>query len=1052
MNVRRLLLIAFTSLFVSLFSFAQSTGNIQGTVTDASGAVVANAKVTVHNVNTGTDRVVQTDSDGNYLAASLPPGTYSVTIEAPGMQKQVSNNVQLDVARTVPINAALKPGNATETVTVTEAAPLVESTTQSVGQVIEQRTVQEIPLNGRHFVDLGLLIPGSVTPPQNGFLTAPLRGQGSFAFNTAGNREDAVNFMVNGINLNDGVQNQLTFQPSINTVSEFKVDNSTYSAESGRSSGAIVNIATRSGTNNFHGELFEFLRNNAFDARNAFNPVTQPQSSLKRNEFGGAIGGPIVRNKAFFFASYEGTRQRQGLNTNTVLLSPANRAAALASGIPAVVALTNLMPAAANDATGTRFLGSAVAPVNIDQWTGDTRFNISDATNLHVYYAFQKDFRQEPTQGPANIPGFGDTRASHRQIATVNFTHSFSSAVVNETRLGFNRIHITFIPNDLTDPTAIGIGVGPIPTVSIPRIAITDIGISFGGLAGEPQGRGDTTSVLSDTLSLLKGKHSFKFGTELRDFRNANFSADSGTMTFATSAQFVAGQVTSFTRTPGNTPSRINEGSLDFFAQDNYKIKPSLTLELGLRYSWNMTPSEAQNRFVTYSAATNSLLQVGNGIDPVYQQSNLNFQPRVGFAWDIFHDGNTVLRGGYGYQVMEPATNYVTALAGNPPFENPVSFTASAATPFIPIAAAFNSAAGVGLAPRSIDPNFHNAYTESYNLNLQHAFSQSFATMIGYFGSVGRHLEIDRNINQPVLVGNAFVNPVTALSAASPILPGAAVGRIREADSSGTSNYNALWVTADKRFSRGLQFNASYTWSHSIDENSQNSEGLVVQNFNNIRGDRGDSDFDARHRIVLNGIYDFPFKANRVVAGWELSTIVQLQSGNPFTIFASNPVLGAGPGTFNLAAINGVGGIRPDAGAPVTVHPGSVQYFTATYCDPLGTSAAAIATCANNPNFIAPVVAGQPANGLHFGNVARNSLVGPGFQNVDFSVLKTTKITERFSTQFRTEFFDLLNHPNFGQPGQTAGTASFGVISSTRFPTGDSGSSRQIQFALKLLF
>src|SRR6185312_2074487 len=295
MNVRvfRTLLIAVTIAFlISTIAFAQSTGNIQGNVTDASGAAVPNAKVTVHNDGTGTDRVVQTDSDGNYLAASLPAGTYTVTIEAPSMQKQVAKNVQLDVARSVPVNASLKVGSASETVTVTEAAPVTETTTQTVSQVINQRTVQEIPLNGRHFVDLGLLIPGSVTPPQNGFLTAPLRGQGSFAFNTAGNREDAVNFMVNGINLNDGVQNQITFQPSINTVSEFKVDNSTFSAEYGRNSGAIVNIATRSGANDYHGELFEFLRNDYFDARNFFERTTNP-APFKRNQFGFNLGGPL---------------------------------------------------------------------------------------------------------------------------------------------------------------------------------------------------------------------------------------------------------------------------------------------------------------------------------------------------------------------------------------------------------------------------------------------------------------------------------------------------------------------------------------------------------------------------------------------------------------------------------------------------------------------------------------------------------------------------------------------------------------------------------------
>jgi len=303
-------------------------------------------------------------------------------------------------------------------------------------------------------------------------------------------------------------------------------------------------------------------------------------------------------------------------------------------------------------------------------------------------------------------------------------------------------------------------------------------------------------------------------------------------------------------------------------------------------------------------------------------------------------------------------------------------------------------------------------------------------------------LQIDRNINQPV---NGTL-PFPSLSPTSPILPCISVlicpplGRITQRDSSGTSNYNALWVTANKRLSQGVQFNASYTWSHSIDVNSQNAQGIVVQDSNNIRGDRADSDFDARHRIVLNAIYDLPFKGNRAIAGWEFSTIVQLQSGNPFTIFANNP------SGVTLANFNGVGNIRPDAGAPVTINPGSVTYFTATTCDPRVS-----ASCAG-ANFILPVTFAPAAAAVHFGNVHRNSLVGPGFEDIDFSVLKTTKITERWSTQFRTEFFDLLNHPNFGQPGQTAGAAGFGVISNTRFPTGDSGSSRQIQFALKLIF
>ncbi|HYY93600.1 MAG TPA: carboxypeptidase-like regulatory domain-containing protein, partial [Pyrinomonadaceae bacterium] len=309
-------------------AFAQSTATLQGTVTDQQGAVVPNAKVTVRSQATGAERTTQTDADGNYQVASLQPGLYRVEVQAQGFQAQAASDLSVEVARTVVQNFQLSVGSVTQEVTVTAVPPVVETATTSVGTVINQRTVQEIPLNGRHFVDLGLLIPGSVTPPQNGFLTAPLRGQGSFAFNTAGNREDTVNFQINGVNLNDMVQNQITFQPSINTVSEFKVDNSTFSAEYGRNSGAIVNIATRSGTNGFHGELFEFLRNDALDARNFFNFTLPHPPPFKRNQFGGNFGGPVVKDKAFFFFSYEGLRQRQGLTLNTDVPSEAQRAAA----------------------------------------------------------------------------------------------------------------------------------------------------------------------------------------------------------------------------------------------------------------------------------------------------------------------------------------------------------------------------------------------------------------------------------------------------------------------------------------------------------------------------------------------------------------------------------------------------------------------------------------------------------------------------------------------------------------------------------------------------
>src|SRR5258707_1695234 len=300
--------------------------------------------------------------------AALPVGSYRLDARLAGFQPKVVNAVRLEVAQTVVLNVQLGVSGVTEEVAVTAEAPVIESSTTSVGQVINQRTVQEIPLNGRHFVDLGLLIPGSVAPQQNGSLTAPLRGQGSFAFNTAGNREDTVNFMINGVNLNDQVQNQITFQPSINTVSEFKVDNSTLSAEYGRSSGAVVNIATRSGANDFHGEAFEFLRHQSLDARNFFNAASQKQSPFKRNQFGANLGGPLAKNKAFFFVTYEGLRQRQQLDFNSGVLSDAQRAAV---SDPVVKNLLPLIPPAnTTTATGSpRFVGTGTPPVDIDQWT-----------------------------------------------------------------------------------------------------------------------------------------------------------------------------------------------------------------------------------------------------------------------------------------------------------------------------------------------------------------------------------------------------------------------------------------------------------------------------------------------------------------------------------------------------------------------------------------------------------------------------------------------------------------------------------------------------------
>jgi len=1061
-------LVLVAALLATSSALGQSTATVQGTVTDSKGAVLPNATVVVKNRNTSTERTTQTDSAGNYQVAALPVGVYSIEVRLQGFKTGLADQVTLEVAKNVVQNFQMDVGAISEQVLVSSDVPVIETTTTSVGTVINQRTVQEVPLNGRHFVDLGLLIPGSVTPPQNGFLTAPLRGQGSFAINTAGNREDTVNFMINGINLNDMVQNQITFQPSINTVQEFKADNSTFSAEYGRNSGAIVNIATRSGSNDYHGELFEFLRNDYFDARNFFERTTQP-SPFKRNQFGFNIGGPLNvphlgeggpifgykgENRTFFYFSYEGTRQRQGLTISGVTVPTLAQRAAVSDSV-----IKQLLPLIPTPNVGTNgFAGSATAPVNIDQWTLDMSHNISNNDRLHVYYAIQRDERGEPTLQGNSIPGFGDTRQSRRQIFTLNETHTFGSALVNEARFGFNRIHISFTPNAQLNPLDFGIKNGVNEALGLPQMAITGSGLNFGGPTGFPQGRSDTTYVVSDTLSYLRGNHSFRFGGEVRRFFNNNTAKDTGSFAFANMAAFLAGTANTFTVTLGDVSSAIAQGALGVFVQDNYKVRSNLTLELGFRYDWLMSPTERFDRFVDYVPEINSLVRVNNGIAPVYHTNAQNFQPRIGFAWDPFKDGKTSIRGAYAILADQPVTNLVTGNAANPPFAITVALPANTTTQLsnatCPVGC--NAVPGSTVSPSSSDPEFDNGYIQSWNLNVQREVQQGLAVTVGYFGSKGTHLRLTRNLNQTFL--NAALNPVRRfpnLSASSPIAPGLPLLNITFREGTGNSNYNALWVTATKRMGKGLQFNASYTFSKSIDYNSQSSQGVTVQDSYNLLGDRGLSDFDVRHRFVISGLYELPFKGNQLKEGWQFSFIEQSQGGNPVTLLAGNAgAIGVIPAA-NANSLTGLATLRPDVTGPVTISPTAaptgigVQWFPNLVCDPRPGG-----SCPSGATVVLPVQFISGKTIYHFGSMGRNVIIGPSFHNTDLSLIKRTKLSERQMIEFRWEVFDVFNHANFGQPGRTAqvGSTAFGVITNTRFPTGDSGSSRQMQFALKYKF
>jgi hypothetical protein len=697
---------------------------------------------------------------------------------------------------------------------------------------------------------------------------------------------------------------------------------------------------------------------------------------------------------------------------STTVLSAAQRASVTD---PIVQKLLPLIPLA--NSPGNVFVGSAVAPVDIYQGTANFSEVISDSNRFNAYYAMQHDVRDEPpTTDGNNLPNYGDQRQGWRQLLTLNDVATLSSNLVNEARAGFNRIHIVFAAENQLNAADYGINSGVNAAIGLPQITVTGA-FEFGGVNGFPQGRGDDNITLSDTVSWVKGAHTFKFGAEAHRVIGDSFSYSPGTFSFPSISAFLADQSTRFTANSSNHAARISVYSLGSFVQDSWKTTSRLTLDLGLRYDWYGTPTEAENRFVVFDPAADALEHIGSNGGPslAYNQNALNFEPRVGLAYDVFGTGKTVIRSAYAIFVDQPVTGLVGGLVNNPPYALPVTLTASASAPFS-FANAYSLSAGT-VSPVSVAHNYKDAHVQSWNFNVQQQLGASYGMMLGYFASKGTNLNVERNYNQPI----NGVLPYANLSASSPIDPGAKLGNILVYESDANSSYNAMWLTLEKHFSKGLQFTSSYTWSKSIDENSRNEQGLVIQNSYNIAGDRGLSDFDTRNRFTLDGVYDLPFKG-RFISGWEISLIEQIQSGNPINFHTTN------------TSFVGAGVLRPNVTGPVTTGYSPATNRNATYI-----------TYIQDPSVLVD-------QGNAFGNLGRNVIIGPGFSNLDASLIKNFQLTERLRLQFHADAFDVLNQANWNQPTSSVGSSTFGLISSTRFPAGDSGSSRQLQLALKLIF
>ncbi|HEU5257269.1 MAG TPA: TonB-dependent receptor [Vicinamibacterales bacterium] len=981
---------------------AQTVATLQGRVLDSSGAALQSASITVRNQEAGFRTVVATNADGRYNVPAIPAGSYEVTAAAEGFRPEIIEKLTFEVGRTLVRDFRLNLGGQSEAVIVTAELPLLDRATSTVGHVVSPQTIRGSPLNGRHFVDLGLLVPGSVAPSQTGFSTTPIRGTGALAFNTAGNREEAVAYVINGVTTNNMTFGSIGFPSPVGSIEEFKVDNSTFRAEYGHVSGAIVNLITRSGTDRFRGEAYEFFRNDALDARNFFEFTSPDPHPFNRNQFGATLGGPVIRGRTFFFATYEGLRQRQGLDLQAVVPSDAQRAAV---NDATIARLLPLIPRANYfDADGVpRFVGAGNAVVHENTWTADVRHNAGTSDRIQAFMGRQQVSNREPSPSGTNIPGFGQVRGVWKSTLTVNETHTFGASLLNEARFGQTAQDGHTLPAAVLNPVDFGIVNGVDYPVGLPQIIVAGA-LNFGGPAAAPQGRKDSLYVFNDTMTRVVDRHSMRFGGEYRRFLNNNFAEGTGQFNFPSMAAFLTGTANAFNITLGRRTSHITQDALSFFAQDGVRIGSNLTLDLGLRYEWHVTPTERDNQFVVFDAPTVSLARIGVNLKSIYQQNNRNFEPRLGLAWTPWGDGLTVIRAAYGSAVDQPGTTAVRDTTGNPPFATPLTATGS-----ISPRAAVTATQPVRLAPVTIDPRFQNASMRSWNVNVQRQIARDLSAMIGYFGSRGANLRISRNINQPV---NGIL-PFPSVSMGSPIRPGEPLGTITQVESTGFSSYNGLWVSANKRLSRGLVFDTSYTLSKSLDTNSLNSSGFAVQNGYDIAGEYGLSDFDARHRFVINAIYDLPFTGHALTRGWQLATIVQAQSGNPVNIVTNNSTL------------NGVANtVRPDLVAPVRIT-GSVDgWFDAS-------------------SFAA-------ANG--FGNLRRNAAIGPGFVNTDLSVMKRVAAGRDRVLQLRIDAFDLFNHANFGPPGNVVGSPMFGKISRTRLPTGEAGSSRQIQLAAKLSF
>jgi hypothetical protein len=1034
-----------------------ATGTISGTVRDASGAALPGTKVVVLNADTGISRTVETDVEGRYSALSLSLGNYKVTASLAGFGTQVRSGIVLTVGREEIVDLSLAVGSVEQSVEVSGEAPLVDSTTATLGSLVDAKTIRAIPLNGRSWDQLALLQPGVIlTSPGIPASTSYLFGSGK-RFSVGGQRDVSNYFLLDGTDIND----QANGTPGgaagtnlgVDTILEFKIFTNSFKAEYGHSTGSITSAVTRSGTNDWHGTGFEYIRNSVLDTRNYFDTTASPPP-FKRNQFGGVLGGPIKKDKTFIFGGYEGLRQGQDTTQIATVPTALARQGVLPTGTvpvnPVAVPYLNLypLPNGRDFGNGTaEFLSAPTAITNEDNAMVRVDHQLNAKTGLFARYTFDQDSVNQPL----NLPDAVQLSATRRQYLTLQATTVLSPKALNSFRFAYNRTDSNFNQLIVPDP---GPDLDFIPGQPFGALNVGGSN-STGSNAITGLGNGNANGQFfwaynvyqwGDDFSYTIGKHTLKAGTDIQNFRdNTQFpSGVRGDYTFSTLNTLLAGTPSSLQAGAplGVNPNwELRQTLYAVYGQDDYTVNSRLTLNLGLRWEITTDPIDALGKMAILpdplSASTVTT-------DSFFQITKKNFEPRFGLAWQMNQSGTTVLRVGAGiYHDQILPWLYANQLQ-TPPFFGRFNLN----NPIFPngytqLTGGVGGSTGNGKLSLTVPSPIEKVpVDEQYNLSIEHQFAKDTVLQIAYAGNHANHLLTQREADTPVptVVNGQYFYPVGS-TRRNPAWNGI---RLNETD--GDSTYNSVTATLRRQLAKGLEGQIFYTFSKAMDDASGTNTSdttrspAVLLNPWDRAFDWSLSDFDVRHAAVGNFTYQLPSRVDSkawgaVANGWALNGIVTVTSGQPFTARLSAAVSRDLDTTLaERPSLNPGFSQNPNHG----ISAGCPGFAAGT---PVG----------NANNWYDPCAFVLPAAGT-YGDVGRNSIIGPGLRDLDLALVKTFNLNERTFLSFRAECFNVLNHANFGLPNSSALAASGEASPSAGRITYTVTSSRQIQFALRLGF